>query len=105
MAVACIAREETAALFSFLGVEVHVVEDAESARGTLLGLVREGTARYQAVLVEEAVAGQSLDVVRKAQERAALLVTLFPGPADDGSLGEAQIREVSLWAVGVEMEP
>jgi vacuolar-type H+-ATPase subunit F/Vma7 len=103
MAVACIATEETAALFAFLGVEAHVVEDAVSARDALVRLVSRGIERYEAILVEETVAGQSLDLIRKAQEGAAVLVALFPGPGEDGRLGAELTREVSLWAVGVEM--
>lgn len=103
MAVACVATAETAALFSFLGVEAHVAEDEASARRALAGLVREGSARYEAVLVEEAIAGQSLDLIRRARESAALLIALFPGPGGDGELGREEIRRVSLWAVGVEI--
>lgn len=103
MTVACVATGQTAALFAFLGVEAHVVDDAASARQTVARLVSEGAERYSAVLVEEAVADKSLDLIRKAQETATTLVTLFPGPADDGSLGEELMREVSLWAVGVEV--
>ena len=103
MAVACVATEQTAALLAFLGVEAHVVEDEASARSTLIRLLSEGTDHYEAVFLEEAVAGLSLGLVRRAQETAGLIVGVFPGPLDDGSLGDELMREVSRWAVGVEM--
>jgi vacuolar-type H+-ATPase subunit F/Vma7 len=103
MAVACVATKQTAALFAFLGVEAHTVEDAASARSTLAHLLSEGPEHYEAVFLEEAVAGPSLELIRSAQETAGLIVGIFPGPLDDGSLGEDLIREVSRWAIGVEM--
>jgi vacuolar-type H+-ATPase subunit F/Vma7 len=103
MAIACVATEHVAALLGFLGVEAHAVDDAASTRRVLIHLLSEVPERYQAIFVEEAIAGQSLDLIRKAQESTMGLVTLFPGPTDDGRLGEERIREVCLWAVGVEM--
>ncbi len=103
MAIACVATEYVAALLGFLGVEAHGVDDAASTREVLVRLLSEGPERYQAIFVEEAVAGQSMDLMQRAQESTMALVTLFPGPADDGRLGEERIRRVCLFAVGVEV--
>lgn len=103
MTVACIATEEAAALFSFLGAEIHIVKKASEARRVLSAMVKESPEQYKLIMVEEAVASLCLDLIRRVQRQASVLVTLFPGPSDDGSLGEEQIREVSLWAVGVEI--
>lgn len=103
MAVACVATEQTAALLAFLGVEAHAVEDPASARSVLVRLLDKGPEHYEAVFLEESVAASSLELILETQETAGLIVGVFPGPRDDGSLGEDLTRQVSLSAVGVDL--